>query len=320
MLHPKVISRLLKGFIRSKLARRPMLPKDLWQIKSIPSGGTDTAIYSDKITYYWGVPPISQYGCTEEGAQAIQSWTKKNSTFCANSAFFEFIPEEEWATWRRDPTYTPRTVLLNEVQTKKRYEVVITNFFGKPLLRYRTFDLVQFLDMEDKETGIRLPQMSFVGRTADFIDLAGFVGFIDEKMVWQAINNSEIVYQDWSIRKEVKDGEPILHLYLEPVKPIDPETVQQKVHTALKELNSNFADYESMIEKPALEVTVLAIGSFQATMAEKQASGVDLAQIKPPHMNASDETIRMLLKHSSFISNGSQASKDANPVTERKKK
>ena len=300
MLHPKVMSRMIKGFVRSKIARRNMLPKDLWQIKAIPSGGTDTAIYREKIAYYWGVQPHDQYGSTEEGAIAAQAWNKKYSTFYPAAAFFEFIPEEEWAMWRRDTSYVPKTVLLNEVQTKKRYEVVITNFYGKPLLRYRTHDLVEFPVLEDTEAGIHLPQMSFVGRGADFIDLAGLTGIIDEKMVWLAINNSGIPYQEWSIRKEVKDGEPYLRLYFEPLGALDSETVQIKVHAALKELNPYYADYETMMDKRALEVTMLAPGSFQGYMAEKQASGADLAQLKPPHMNSSDEIIRMLLKHSAI--------------------
>ena len=49
---------------------------------------------------------------------------------------------------RSDPAYMPQTVLLNEVEPKKRYEVVITNFYGKPLLRYRTYDIVEFPVLE----------------------------------------------------------------------------------------------------------------------------------------------------------------------------
>jgi hypothetical protein len=298
MLHPKVMSRLIKGFITSKIQRRPMLPRDLWKVKVIPAGGTDTAIYREKIAYYWGVYPLDQYGSTEEATLAVQAWNRKYSTFYPHAAFFEFIPEEEWTKWRLDPTYVPQTVLFDEVQTKKRYEVVITNFYGKPLMRYRTHDMVMFPEMEDKEVGIHLPQMSFVGRVADFIDLAGFTGLIDERMVWQAIINSEIPYQEWSIRKEVKDGEPYIRLYIELLGDLDSTKVRDAIHLRLKELNPFYSDYETMMERMPLEVTLLAKGSFQGYMAEKHASGADLAQLKPPHMNPSDEIIRLLMKHS----------------------
>lgn len=296
MLRPKVAFRLIRGYLRSRLERRPMLPRDLWNLKALPCGGADTAIYKDKIEYYWGLEPYEQYGCTEEGAIATQAWNKKYMTFFPDGAFLEFIPAEEWSKWRLDPTYVPSTVLFNEVVPDKRYEVVITNFYGKPLLRYRTYDIIRFPTLEDKDAGIRLPQMAFVGRTADFIDLAGFTGLIDERMVWQAIINAGIPYQDWAMRKETLDGEPYLRLYIEPMGSVDAETIQTRVHEEMKSLNSFYADYENMIEKRALKVTLLKPGTFRAYMAEKAASGADLAHMKPPHMNPSDDTVELLLR------------------------
>jgi hypothetical protein len=301
MLRPRVIYRLLKGFLRSKIERRPMLPRDLWNVKVIPAGGSDTELYKDKIEYYWGVQPTNSYGCTEGGLLATHAWNKKDLIFFPEADFFEFIPLEEWAKWRIDPSYMPQTVLLNEVQPKQRYEVVITNFYGKPLLRYRTYDIIEFVALEDTEAGIHLPQFSFVGRSPDFIDIAGFIGLLDERMVWQAIINTGIKFNDWAIRKETVDDEPILKLYFETPEDVDGKYIQQKVHEALKEQNSDFADYEAMIEKSALEVVVVAPGAFSAYMAERAAAGADLAQLKPPHMNPSDETIRILMKHSHAV-------------------
>jgi len=274
-----------------------MLPRDLWKVKAIPAGGADTELYREKIAYYWGVQPIGGYACTEGGPLAIQAWNKKDMTFYPDAAFFEFIPLDEWTKWRIDPSYTPQTVLLNEVQPKQRYEVVITNFHGNALLRYRTYDIVEFTALEDTQAGIHLPQMSFVGRSPDFIDIAGFIGLLDERMVWQAIINSGIKFTEWVIRKETVQDEPVIKLYLETIDDVACETVHQKVHAALKDLNHDYADYEAMIEKNALEVTLLAPGSFQAVMAENMAAGVDLARLKPPHMNPSDEIIRTLMKH-----------------------
>jgi GH3 auxin-responsive promoter len=296
MLRPKVLARLLRGYLRSKIERRNMLPKDLWHLKALPCGGADTSIYRDKIAYYWGVEPYEQYGSTEEGAIATQGWNKKYMTFFPDAAFLEFIPEEELEKWKRDAGYMPGTVLMNEVVPDKKYELILTNFYGKPLLRYRTYDIVQFPILGDEETGVRLPQMSFVGRSDEFIDLAGFTGMIDERMVWKAITNAGIHYNEWAIRKETHDGEPILQLYMEPAAAIDRETIQRKVHEALKGLNSFYADYETMIDKKALEVTLLAPGTFQAYMKEKQQAGADLAHLKPPHMNPSDETIDQLME------------------------
>ena len=296
MLHPKALTRMIRGLIRSKLAGRSMLPKDLWTVKAIPSGGMDASIYKDKIAYYWGITPYEQYGSTEEGAVATQAWNKKGYTFFPDAAFVEFMPEEERIKQRRRASYVPQTVLLNEVEIGKRYEVVITNFYGKPLMRYRMHDIVEFTALEDEETGIKLPQMKFAGRSHDFIDLAGFTGLIDEKMVWQALINTELPFVEWSIRKEVVDGKPILHLYIELVDAVQKDTVWLRVHECLAELNPFYADYATMIEDRPLDVTTLPTGSFQAYMLEKQAAGADLAHLKPPHMNTRDEEIELLLK------------------------
>jgi len=296
MLHPKALARLMKGWMRSKLEHRNMLPKDLWKVKALPCGGMDTSIYKEKIAYYWGVTPYEQYGSTEEGAIATQAWNKKGMTFFPDGAFLEFIPEQEWAKWRRDPFYIPNTVLINEVKPRQRYEVVLTNFYGKPLLRYRLHDIIEFASLRDEETGINLPQMVFVGRSGDFIDLAGFTGMMDEKMVWQAILNTGIPYEEWVMRKESVDGRAILHLYIELLDTVDKEVIRGRVHENLKSSNRFYADYESMIEARPLEVTLLPRGTFRAFMLEKQAAGADLAHLKPRHMNAPDEEIALLLR------------------------
>ncbi len=295
ILHPKVIFRLLRGYIRSKIEGRAMLPKDLWRVKALPTGGMDTSIYKDIISYYWGVVPHEQYGSTEEGSLATQAWNKKDMTFFPDAAFLEFIPDEEWSKWRLDSTYIPNTVLLDEVVPNKRYEVVITNFYGKPLFRYRMNDIVIFTTLEDEETGIKLPQMSFVSRSDGFIDLAGFTGLIDEKMVWQSIVNTGIPFVDWAMRKEFRDDKPFLHLYIETKEVVDQDTILGKVDECLKMLNPFYADYEAMIDNNPIQVTVLSPGSFNAYMRNKQASGADLAHLKPPHMNASDKDIDILL-------------------------
>ncbi len=295
-LRPQILYRLTRAFIRSKLEHRNILPKDLWNIKCLPCGGADTGLYKDKIAYYWGIQPFESYGSTEVGSIATQAWNKKYMTFFPDAAFYEFIPEEEWRLWRLNPSYMPKTVLLNEVRPNKRYEVVITNFFGKPFLRYRTYDLIEFPVLMDKEVGINLPQMSFVGRSNEFIDLAGFTGLIDEKMVTKAIKETGIEYKEWAIRKEVNDGEPILRLFIEPTERVERDILRRKVHEALKSINSFYADYEAMIEKPALEVTLLNPGTFQAYTIEQQTIGADLAHLKPPHMNPTDEVVQQLLK------------------------
>jgi phenylacetate-coenzyme A ligase PaaK-like adenylate-forming protein len=184
---------------------------------------------------------------------------------------------------------------MNEVEAGKRYEVVITSFYGQPLVRYRMFDIIEFVSLQDADAGIRLPQMRFVGRSGDFIDLAGFTGLIDEKLVWTAIVQTEIPFEEWVIRKESHDDRIGLHLYLEPSAPVEAERVRVAVNGRIEGLNPFYADYESLIEARPLEVTILSKGTFQDYIEEKAKAGADLAHLKPPHMNAADQDIDRLL-------------------------
>jgi len=301
MLHPAVLYRLARGIIRSKLEGRSLLPKDLWAVKAIICGGTDTAIYREKINHYWGTEPLEYYGGTEAGVVATQNWNRKGMTFLPLSDFYEFIPETEWLKNKQDKAYQPSTVLLSEVEEGKRYEIVSTSFYGMPFFRYRLGDLIKIVSLKDYETGVNLPQMVFESRSDDLIDIAGFTR-LDEKTMWQAIANSGIRYAEWTLRKEYYEGEPILRLYLELKEEKVLEEVERAIHDSLKAINTGYCDLGKMLEIYPLRATILSKGTFLRFYEEKQAAGLDLAHLKPPHTNASDSTIEDLLR----LSRGSE--------------
>jgi len=298
MLHPAVLYHLAKGILRSKLEGRSLLPKDLWPVKGIICGGTDTVIYRKQLAHYWGKEPFEYYGSTETNINAVQNWNKKGMTFLPLSAFYEFIPETEWLKNKQDKEYQPSTVLLDEVEEGKRYEIVVTSFYGMPFLRYRPGDLIKIVSLRDDETGVNLPQMVFESRADDLIDIAGFTR-LDEKTVWQAIANSGISYTEWTLRKEYYEGKSILHLYMELKEEMATEEVERIVHESLGASEFDYRDMDSMLEIQPLRATVLSKGTFQRFFEEKQAAGFDLAHLKPPHMNASDAMVEDLLRLSS---------------------
>ena len=144
---PRALFRLIKGMAKSKLARRPMLPKDLWSVKGIMSGGLDSGVYRDKIKALWGRYPLDTYSGTEGGIIATQSWDYESMTFIPSLNFLEFIPEKEHFKWQLDHSYRPKTVLLDEVKTGENYEIVITNFHGGALVRYRPGDMIRITSL-----------------------------------------------------------------------------------------------------------------------------------------------------------------------------
>ncbi|HUT68837.1 MAG TPA: GH3 auxin-responsive promoter family protein [Dehalococcoidales bacterium] len=295
MLSPTILWRLFIAWLRCKKEGRPMLPKDLWSFKGLACYGMDTGIYREQVKYYWGKEPLEMYGATEAGTIATQAWNKKDMTFFPASGFWEFIPEEEWLKSRENKSYQPRTVLLNEVKPGRRYEIVITNFNGMPFLRYRLGDLIKIVDLEDKEAGIRLPQMIFESRADDLIDIAGFTR-LDEKTIWQAIANTKIKFEDWSARKEYEGKEPVVHLYIELKEEIDGKKLEELVHQHLKSLNQDYNNLETMLGLRPVRITIVPPGSFRRYYEERKGEGADLADLKPPHMNAPDNIIKSLLR------------------------
>ncbi|MBA7620279.1 hypothetical protein ES703_27625 [subsurface metagenome] len=295
LLHPLVLFRLLRALLRSKMQRRAMLPKDLWPIKGLGCGGTDADILREKLEYFWGKIPHETYVSTEGGVMGMQSWVKKGLMFYPYLNFFEFIPEEEWLKTQENNEYQPATVLLDEVEVGKIYEVVITNFYGMPLLRYRLGDLVKIIASEEKETGIKLPQFTFHSRADGLIDLYSIVR-LDEKTVWQALANTNVSYEEWLARKEYEEDWPVLHLYIEPKQDIKADVLQHLFHEHLRAISPLYEEVIGEAETNPLRVTLLPRGSFQRYYEEKQKAGADLGHLKPPHMCASDAVIADLLR------------------------
>lgn len=296
-LNPRALARLARATLRSRLARRPMLPRDLWSVKGVICGGTETALYKETIAEAWGTVPYEVYAATEAGVTAaVQAWDKKGLYFFPDAVFIEFIPEAEWVRNRYDPTYIPATVLLDEVEEGQRYELVLTSFAGGPFLRYRMADLVRVVSLRDDDTGIKLPSVALTGRSNALIDLAGFSGLFDESMIGRAVHDAGFPYADWSARAEPGPQGPLLHIYLELKTYVGVEDVQARIHENLKALNPSYADPETMAETHAVRVTLLRPGVFAAYGVERQATGADLAHLKPPRMNAGDVIIRDLLR------------------------
>ncbi len=295
---PKALLRLVKGYMKSKLARRPMLPKDIWSLKGVIGGGTDTTIFRDKIKEMWGRYPLNIYAFTEGLVVAVQTWDYQGMTFIPHLNFFEFIPEEDSLKSREDPTYQPKTLLLDELRAGENYELVITNFLGGTLVRYRNGDMIRITSLRNEQLNIDIPQMEFHSRVDDLIDIAGFTR-LTEKVIWQAIERSGVACKDWAVRKEVKEIQK-LHLYLELQENGYGREgdIVLDIHQRLKELDSDYANLESFLGVMPLEVTLLPDNAFQAYRLKQQAAGADLARLKVPHMNPSDSMLDFLINGS----------------------
>jgi hypothetical protein len=306
MAHPKALLRLARGLARSRLENRGMLPKDLWDIKAIIGGGTDSAVFKTKVKDLWGRTPLEIYGGTEGGVCATQTWDHNGLTFFPNLNFMEFIPEDEHLKWQLDHSYTPRTVLLDEVKPNQNYEIIITNFHGGALARFRIGDMIRIISLRNEESKISLPQMVFYGRADYVIDIAG-LGRLTERIIWEALENTGVPYVDWTARKEVLGDRAVLHLYIEPrrMNGIAERDIAKAFSRELQKLDKqyhhnpyNIYDLDSDMAAEAnvrqVEVTLLPQGAFINYIAQRQAEGADLGHLKPSHINPTDKTLAAL--------------------------
>ncbi len=293
-LPARALLRIALAIVKSTLQGRPLQPRDIWKVKGVMCGGMDTSIFKDKVVESWGIEPLEAYVATEFGGIAVQSWTHSGLTFVPHQNFWEFITEKDYRKFIADPGFMPQSLLMDEVQPDKEYVLVGTNFNGGALCRFILGDLVKFTALEDVKAGVRLPQMNFVSRIDGLIDVGGFTR-LTEKTIWQAIENSQVPYEEWTIRKEPVGGKPVLHLYLELRSgEIGVDHIAERVHESLKALDGPYRDLEEITGLKPLQVSLFSKGTFRRYYEERQAAGADLAHLKPPHVNASEAVIEGL--------------------------
>ena len=301
--HPRASTRLMTGLIKSKLAGRPMLPKDIWSLKAIIGGGADSATFAKRVEELWGREVLEIYVGTEGGIYATQTWDHEGMAFIPNLNFFEFIPEREYFKWQLDHSYQPKTILLDEVKAGENYEIVITNFHGGIMTRYRIGDTIKITSLRNEKLNIDIPQMVFHSRADDFVDVAS-LGRLTERVIREAVENSGIPYVDWVARKEIIDNKPVLHVYLEPGDGYiaSEKSLATAIREQFKKLDRKYrcnfyrliGDMETVLGLKPIEATLLPQGAFSSYMTQRQAEGADLGHLKPPHVNPSDEVLSLL--------------------------
>ncbi|OPJ55297.1 GH3 family domain-containing protein [Alkalithermobacter paradoxus] len=251
--------RLVNALIKKKLLKKTILPRDIWSMKGIICAGTDSSVFKEKIEYYWGIKPIEIYGGTEIAIAATETWSKDGLTFFPDVNFLEFIPEKY--AIRDSNQKKLKTLLLNEIKAGERYELVITKFKGGAFIRYRVGDIIECISLDDKKNGINIPQIKFVDRVSNIIDIAGFTR-ITKDTINNAINNSSLNVNNWVARKEYIQNEPKLHIYLEMNETVPEDYVKEKLNMSLKKLDSDFESIDSLLGKDPLHITILRKGTF----------------------------------------------------------
>lgn len=268
----------------SRRDERPIVPGDIFKLKAFFYAGTDAKCYKDRLTKAWGVVPTELAAGTESTCIGSEDWEHRGMVFFPDACFYEFIPEQEMYRNLQDPSYQPRTCLMDEIQAGESYEVVLSVFHGGAFMRYRIGDMYRCLSAG----GGQLPRLCFVDRVPDVIDIAGFTRITASSMQ-EVIRLSRLNLGDWILKKEFNEkGDPFLHMYLE----IPPETQATEVITKtvlteqlslyFKHFDSDYGDLKKLLNMEPLKITILKYGTIASY---ERLRGQKVPRINPDMMD-----------------------------------
>ena len=259
--NPRQARKLIKAWWKKNVKKEQLLPKDMFEFKGIVCGGTDSDTYKSQIEHLFGITPLEIFGGTESAGVATETWSRNGLTFFPDVNYLEFIPETEMKKEKELAHYIPQTVLLDEIQPGEIYELVITKLRGGAFVRYRIGDVMKCVGLENKEDKINLPQVKYLDRVTNIIDLAGFTR-ITKQIMGDAIKLSDCGIENWTACKEYGENRPYINLYFENDKNIDLESIRNQINDQMKNVDTDYRDVHTMLGYDPLKLTVVKEGAF----------------------------------------------------------
>lgn len=279
-------ARYLKAKYAYKHTGRPVVPGDVFHLKAIMYGGTDSACYKERLEKAWGVTPTEVSAGTEYTCIGAENWEHNGMLLFPNACFYEFIPEEELRRENAEPGYHPRTCLIDEVHGGETYEIVLSTFHGGAFMRYRVGDLYHCVSSGNNA----LPRFHYLDRVRSVIDIAGFTR-MTRPGVEEVIRMSKLGLGDWVMKKEFDAGNnPFVHMYTEimPEAQVRDVTVRQVLqeHLAVyfQYFDSDYNDLKKMLGMEPLQITILPYGDIAAYQRQ---IGHELPRINPSALDIS---------------------------------
>lgn len=273
-MSPRMIWRLLTALYRCKRDGEPLRPRDLFRLDGFVCVGTDTNLYRDELTKAWGLRPLEIAGGTEPSCMGTETWSKNGLVLFPDTCFYEFIPEQEMLKNLRDPSYQPRTYLMDQLAAGQKYELVITVLKGGAFLRYRVGDVYRCVRMKNPQDGLDLPQFEYIDRIPTVIDIAGFTR-ITQREITKVVEMSSLPVSDWFVVKEYDErGHSYLHLYVElqagskQSLVLSQKILQEHLAVYFRYYDGDYNDLKRLLDIDPLQVTMLPAG----TIADYQAS------------------------------------------------
>jgi hypothetical protein len=105
-------------------------------------------------------------------------------------------------------------------------------------------------------------------------------------------------YGEWAAVKEYDGDQAFLRLYIELKDDVSPEKLAQMLDEQLKQIDVDYRDIDSYLGLQPVRVTPLPVGVFDRYTERRRKAGADPTHLKPPHVNATEKVLRMLLEDS----------------------
>lgn len=291
---PRMLWRILTAKYRQKRDGTDIRPRDLFRLQGFVCVGTDTALYKNELEEAWGIRPLEIAGGTEPTCLGTETWSKNGLVLFPDACFYEFIPEMELYREMDDPSYTPKTYLMDELVAGQKYELVITVLKGGAFLRYRVGDVYRCLRLRNPSDKLDLPQFEYVDRIPSVIDIAGFTRFT-EREIRKVIEMSRLPIPEWFATKEYDEtGRSFLNLYVE-VDMADAQglamsrqLLQDHLSLYFRSYDGDYKDLKRLLNVDPLKITTLKQGTIALY---QQRNGQ-----KIPKVGAPRETVLEILR------------------------
>ncbi len=284
-LSPAMAARYLRAKHRAKEENRPLMPKDFFKLRGFMVAGTDNNCYKDELEEFWGIRPLEVFAGTEPTCVGSETWNRDGMYFFPDACFYEFLPEDEASRSKADPSYQPRTLLMDEVVAGEKYELVVSVFKGGAFMRYRVGDMYRCLGIGSCADKSTLPRFAYIDRTPDVIDIAGFTR-ISEVSIDRVVTLSGLAVSGWAAAKEfTPEGKPFLHMYVELQAEslaniaVSREILRDQLSIYFKYTDSDYKDLKKILGMDPLEITILRCGAFDKYTHK---TGKSLRRLNPP--------------------------------------
>ncbi len=258
--------------------------------------GSTLKVYVEKLRKSIGDIPIHNMGyAAAEGFFAMPTELDvHDGVLLPHCIFFEFIPIDDDV---EDETESdnPKTLLIDELEVGKKYEIVVSNFSG--LYRYRIEDVVQVTKMYNNTPRIELLYRKNLDmNVANEKTTTQMCDFVAKNIA----KKSGKEYTQFSYYPDFSTKPPRYCLLVEPKEAVSEEERQQMIEIMDEEfceVNEKYFKYRrwGMLNRP--EILILKPKTYWDYREMLRAKGVVLNQIKPVTVINSKERKDFFFSH-----------------------